>query len=175
MKRIKRIWNRIKDRLRFRETVAIEENVRVEKVHKETGEVVETVEAHNKTVQDGLDWLPDVVSGTDSRDIDYMAIGSDKTSTTTSMSSLQGTEHKREQIPASDISKPNSNEVEYFWKIKSNEPGGQPVDIGEVALFADQKGDANDFMFARVGLDSTFTKTSDFEVRIYYTLAFSNP
>lgn len=148
-------------------------NVTREIVDAETGEVVDRETTHNMVVEDGRKYMRDITAGLDSRDIDFMGVGSDGTETTGTMSSLQGTESIRKQIPASDIEAKSNNTNEYFMKVASTEPSSQPVDMAEVALFADQKGDSNDLMFSRATFTS-FTKTQEFEVRFYYSTAFQD-
>jgi hypothetical protein len=128
----------------------------------------------NLVVQDGLDYHAQSLVGQDARDVNYIAIGSDGSDTTLSMSSLQGTEHTRKQVTAANQSFPSSDEAQQSVVIPTTEPAGQPVDIGEIGLFASTKGDAADFMYARVGFP-TFEKTQDIEIRIFYTIGFSNP
>jgi len=132
-------------------------------------------ETHNLTVTDGLTYLANFLSGEDGRDVDYIAVGSDNSDTTLSMSGLQGTEHIRKQIPARDISHPTVEKTRYKFTLKSTEPGTQPVDIGEVGLFADNQGASSDFMFARATFDLKFEKNNDIEVRIFYEVRFKNP
>jgi len=151
----------------------IEGNVTREVIRKETGEVVDRESVHNMVVEGGRKLMRDLTAGRSGQSVDYMAVGSDGTNTTGTMSSLQGTEHIRKQISSSDISESSNNTNEYFLKIATTEPASQPVDVAEVGLFTDQQGASNDVLFSRASF-SSFTKTQEFEVRFYYNTAFKD-
>lgn len=142
--------------------------------NKKTGEV-EWRETHNLVVTTGLNYLRDVMFGLDGRSMDRVAVGSSNTSTSLSMTGLQGTEHIRKDLDSTDVDKPGDGSLEYNFTLKTTEPSGQPVDIGEIALFADSQGSANDVMFSRATFSKTFEKNSDIEIRFFYVVNYSNP
>jgi len=113
--------------------------------------------------------------GLDGRSIDRAAVGSDNTDTTLGMTSLQGTEHIRKDLDQTDVEFPGDGQIEYQWELNTTEPSNQPVQIGEIGLFADSQGSANDVMFSRATFSKTFEKNSDIEVRFFYVVSYGNP
>ena len=154
--------------------VGVEANLFARIENKKTGEV-EWRETHNLVVTDGLNFLRDSLFGLDGRSMDFVALGDDNTASSSGMDSLQGTESIRKDLDQTDVDTSSNGSITYQFKLATTEPSSQPVDIGEIGLFADQKGDSNDEMFSRAIFNSPFEKNADIEIRFFYTISFTNP